>query len=456
MKLSAKQRKNYFNSLYLTLRKSHSLKSFRGVFCFIKGVCVDNNTILNISKYNLKKSAQRIGLDQSIVDKISFPKEKIELRLSPILSDGNIVNIEAYIVRHSDILGPSKGGIRMTSDVTMGDVAGLAMEMTWKTSLIGVPFGGGKSGIYFDSQSVSQIDKEIIIRAFARSASRHTGPELYVPAPDMGTNERDMGHIRDCISYSQGISITKGCFVTGKPIILGGIPGRRQATGRGVIYTTIAACEKLGLDMKELRFVIQGFGNVSSEAAMEAVSRGAKVIAVSDINTGLVNKDGLDIPALIQYAKLNRTIKGFEFAEEINGSEIFSLDCDCLIPAAAGSQITAENAGNIKAKIISEGANAPTTPDADDILNKNRVFVIPDILCNAGGVFVSYLEYVQETQHEQMTESQVNKRLFERMINCFNEVYAYSREHNYSMRQSAMDIAVKRVVEGIEARGLLP
>ncbi len=417
---------------------------------------MSNDTILNISKFNLKKSAERIGLGQQMIDKISFPKEKIELRLSPILSDGNIANIEAYVVRHSDILGPSKGGIRMMPNVTMDDVCGLAMEMTWKTSLVGVPFGGGKSGIRFNSQSVSSKDKEVIMRAFARSAARHLGPELYVPAPDMGTNEKDMGHIRDCISYSQGISITKGCFVTGKPIILGGIPGRRQATGRGVVYTALAACEKLGLDIKRLRFVLQGFGNVSSEAAVEIANRGAKVIAVSDINTGLINKDGLDIAALVEHAKLNRTIKGFKSADEIAGSEIFAVDCDCLIPAAAGSQITADNAGSIKAKIIAEGANAPTTPDADDILQSKGVFVIPDILCNAGGVFVSYLEYVQETQHEQMTETQVNQRLFERMTNCFNDVYKYSKDRKLTMREAAMDIAVDRVVEGIYARGLLP
>ncbi len=417
---------------------------------------MSNDTILNISKFNLKKSAERIGLSKPIFDKITFPKEKIELRLSPVLSDGNIANIEAYVVRHSDILDPSKGGIRMMPAVTMDDVAGLAMEMTWKTSLVGVPFGGGKSGIRFDSQSVNEKDKEVIVRAFARSAARHLGPELYVPAPDMGTNERDMGHIRDCISYSQGISITKGCFVTGKPIILGGIPGRRQATGRGVIYTVLAACEKLGLDVTQLRFVLQGFGNVSSEAAIEIVNRGAKVIAVSDINTALFNKNGLDIAALVEHAKRNRSIEGFKAADELKGADIFALDCDCLIPAAAGSQITADNAGSIKAKIIAEGANAPTTPDADDILNEKGVFIIPDILCNAGGVFVSYLEYVQETQHEQMTESQVNLRLFERMTGCFNEVYKYAKERNLTMRQAAMDIAVGRVVEGINARGFLP
>lgn len=414
------------------------------------------DTIFDISKYNLNKSAKRLSLSQSMVDKLSFPKEKIELRISPVLSDGNIVNIEAYIVRHSDTLGPSKGGIRMMPNVTADDVAGLAMEMTWKTSLIGVPFGGGKSGIRFDCSKLNAVDKEIIIRAFARSAARHLGPELYVPAPDMGTNETDMGHLRDCISYSQGMSITKGCFVTGKPIILGGIPGRRQATGRGVIYTVLAAAKRMSLDIKQLSFAIQGFGNVGSEAAMEAYNRGAKVLAVSDINTAIINLSGLDVPALVSYAKDNGSIAGFTGGEKADRNEIFAVDCDCFVPAAAGSQITVANADKIKAKIIAEGANAPTTPDADEILEQNGVFIIPDILCNAGGVFVSYLEYVQETQHEQMREDEVNERLFSRMTSSFEQVYDYSKEQKISMRQAAMDIAVGRVVEGISARGLLP
>jgi glutamate dehydrogenase/leucine dehydrogenase len=265
-----------------------------------------------------------------------------------------------------------------------------------------------------------------------------------------------MGHIRDCISYSEGISITKGCFVTGKPIILGGIPGRRQATGRGVVYTILAACQKMGRDIGAMTFAIQGFGNVGSEAAVELARHGAKVVAVADIDGGLINPKGLDIEAMVVYMKAHRTLKGVSEADAIDSRDIFGIACDCLIPAAAGSQITAENAGTIQANIIAEGANAPTTPQADDILNDKGIFIIPDILCNAGGVFVSYLEYVQETQHEQMTESQVTARLLERMTQCFNDVYDYAADRNCFMRQAAMDIALTRVRAGIEARGLLP
>lgn len=415
-----------------------------------------HDSILGTARHNLQQSAHRIGLEASLLNKLSFPKEKIELRLGPALSDGQIVNIEAFVVRHSDTLGPSKGGIRMSEHVTMDDITGLAMEMTWKTALVGVPFGGGKSGICCNASSLSPQAKEIIIRTFARKVRRHIGPELYIPAPDMGTTETDMGHIRDCISYSEGISITRGCYVTGKPIVLGGIPGRRQATGRGVVYTILAACQKKKLDIRSMTFAIQGFGNVGSEAAIELVRQGARVIAVADIDGGLINPKGLDVDAMAAYIKTHRTLNGFKEADALDNHEIFSIPCDCLIPAAAGSQITSHNAGSVKANIIAEGANAPTTPQADDILNDKGVFIIPDILCNAGGVFVSYLEYVQETQHEQMTEAYVNARLLERMTQCFNDVYDYAATQHCSMRAASMDIALKRVRSGIEARGFLP
>ena len=415
------------------------------------------NNILHTSLHNFNKSAKRLDLGEAIRQKILGPKEKIEISIDPVLSSGKVVNIKAFIVKHNDTLGPAKGGIRMTLDVCLDDITGLAMEMTWKTSLIGVPFGGGKSGINFDAASLSASDKEIIIRAFTRGARHHIGPEMYIPAPDMGTSEQDMGHIRDCVSYSEGTSITKGCFVTGKPIILGGIVGRREATGKGVVYTTLAVCEKLGLDITKMRVAVQGFGNVGSVAAAEIAKCGAKVVAIADLSGGIVNPDGLDTDALLQH--VNETagsIKGFKKATEISKEKVLEADCDILIPAAAGSQITAKNVEKIRAKIIAEGANAPTSPEADEILNQRNIFVIPDILCNAGGVFVSYLEYTQETQREQMTIAQVEERLSSRMKQRFSEVCNFAEEKNLTMREAAMDIAVRRVVKGVYARGLLP
>ena len=282
------------------------------------------------------------------------------------------------------------------------------------------------------------------------------GPEVYIPAPDMGTNELDMAHIRDCVSYSEGISITKGCYVTGKPVILGGIVGRREATGKGVVYTIEAACEKLGMDISKMRIAVQGFGNVGAVAAEQMAKFGAKVVAVADLSGGVINKNGLDVDALLKYAEKAGEVGGFAGGEKIDREEIFAVECDIFIPAAGGSQITGENVESMKAKMIAEGANAPTTPRADEILRGKGVFVIPDILCNAGGVFVSYLEYTQETQREQMTLEQVEQRLSERMKQRFGEVYDFSQEKKLTMREAAMDMAVKKVVEAVFVRGFLP
>jgi glutamate dehydrogenase (NAD(P)+) len=344
----------------------------------------------------------------------------------------------------------------MSRCVTMNDIQGLAMEMTWKTALIGVPFGGGKSGICFDPAGISADDKEIIVRSFTRGAMRHIGPEIYVPAPDMGTNEKDMGHIRDCLAYSWGKSITSGCYVTGKPVILGGILGRKEATGRGVAYTVATVCKKLRLDIKKVRVAIQGFGNVGSTAALALSEFGAKIIAVSDITGGVKDEHGIDIRRLIKYVNESGQICGYPSAKACTNEDVLTCQCDILVPAATQSVITADICDKVKAKVIAEGANSPTEPDADEVLEEKKVFIIPDILCNAGGVFVSYLEYTQETQREQMTLEEVNRRLNNQIINKFNEVYDYSQEHNLTMRQAAMNIAVSRVVEATRAMGALP
>ena len=414
------------------------------------------DSILLTSRRNFERVAKRLNLNEAMVERILEPHERIEIRIAPVFPDGKVTGASVFVVRHNDALGPSKGGIRMTPDVTLDDITGLAMEMTWKTALIGVPFGGGKSGIRLDPALLSPNAKEVVIRAFTRAVRRHIGPEIYVPAPDMGTNESDMAHIRDCVSYSDGISITKGCFVTGKPVIFGGIVGRREATGKGVVYTILAMCEQLGLDINKMRVAVQGFGNVGSVAAAEITRCGASVVAVSDSKGGVVNNDGLDIDALGQHKKETGSVKGLEQAEDVDRARILEVDCDILVPSAGASQITVQNADRIQARIIAEGANAPVSPHADEILKERDIHVIPDILCNAGGVFVSYLEYTQETQHEQMTISEVEQRLAGRMKQRFNEVYDFSKEHDLTVREAAMEIAVGKVVEAVVTRGLLP
>lgn len=416
----------------------------------------ETSKILETARHHFHSAANRLELSDSMIERVGFAKEKIRLRLHPVLKENVPVSIDAFIVRYSDALGPAKGGVRMTADVTEEDIEGLAMEMTWKTSLIGVPFGGGKAGIKYDSSMLNSSEKEIVIRAFTRGAMRHIGPEIYIPAPDMGTKESDMGYIRDCISYSGGTSITRGCYVTGKPLLLGGIPGRRQATGKGVVYTIEAASRLLNLNISKMKVCIQGFGNVGSIAARDMYEKGAKIIAVQDISGSIINTSGLDIKKLQEHVRLAGTVSGFKEADLLDLEAFFAVKCDCFIPAAAGSQITAARAKKMDTKIVAEGANAPMTTDADQVLENKGVFIIPDILCNAGGVFVSYLEYTQETQYEQKTKREVEHRLRERMMTCFSDVYSYASSKKQNMRQAAMDIAVKRVVEGTKARGFLP
>ncbi len=405
---------------------------------------------------NFRRVAEMCQIHPDLIERLARPKERIELTLNTLMSDGRVHQYEAYIVHHNRSLGPAKGGIRMSDTVTLDDVSALAMEMTWKTSLIGVPFGGGKSGIAADPRSLTAEDKEILIRSFTRSAIRHMGPEVYVPAPDMGTNERDMGHIRDCISYSAGISVTRGCYVTGKPVLLGGIPGRREATGKGVAVTVRLATQVLEMDLGTARVAVQGFGNVGSVAANELHRMGAKVVAVADIQGVTYNPSGLNIEGLNEHVKGGGQVPSFPGGRSITPSEFFSLDCDILIPAASANQITVENAESIQARLIGEGANGPTTPEADMILQRKGVFVIPDILCNAGGVFVSYLEYTQETQREQMTIEEVESRLEKRMESRFQAVYENAKSSHVDMRTSALELSVKRVAEAIVCHGFLP
>jgi glutamate dehydrogenase (NAD(P)+) len=415
-----------------------------------------SSTILQTALWNVQQTAGRLKLDDDMSRRISEPSEQIRTMVHPMMPDGRLLHVQTFVVRHSDILGPAKGGIRMTATVNLHEVTGLAMEMTWKTSLIGVPFGGGKAGICYNPAQLQPAEKEILIRAFTRGVRRHIGPEIYVPAPDMGTNEHDMGHIRDCVSYSDGTSITVGCFVTGKPVVLGGIVGRREATGRGVVSTMAAACEHLNLRLSGLRAAVQGFGNVGSVTALAAAERGVTVVAVSDVAGGTFAKNGLDVKRLAEHVAATGGVTGFAGGQDIPRDAVLETDCDVLVPAAAGSVVTEENAGRIRAKIIAEGANAPLTPPADEILNDRKVFIIPDILCNAGGVFVSYLEYTQETQRDQMTREEVEHRLADRMQTTFQQVFERSQRNSEPMRQAAMDIAVSRVVDGIIARGLLP
>ena len=416
------------------------------------------STMLDHALANFDQTVEllRDEFSPDLLVKMREPKERSELRLSPEFSDNHSHTFRAYIVHHNRALGPSKGGIRMTPTVTLDEVTALAMEMTWKCALIGVPFGGGKSGIVADPEKMTAHDKETLIRSFTRNAQRHIHPLVYVPAPDMGTNERDMGHIKDAISYSLGQATTQGCYVTGKPVIMGGIPGRREATGRGVAIATAAALQTLGRDLAGATAIVQGFGNVGAISAVALAERGVRVVGVSDMYGAIYKADGLDLPALLTHVNQTRRVTGFAGARSVTGAELLTAPCDILVPAATANQLTGENAAHIQAQVIAEGANGPTTPAADLILNQRGITVIPDILCNAGGVFVSYLEYTQETQQEQMTETEVRTRLEQRMKEKFALVRQTAQDRKLPLRQAAMVLGVRNVAAALEARGSLP
>jgi glutamate dehydrogenase (NAD(P)+) len=414
--------------------------------------------LLDSATINFQKTRALIEdeIPADFLDKMAVPKMRMEMTLTPRLSNGKVHTFNAYIVLHSDALGPCKGGIRMAPDVTLEDLTGLAMEMTWKCALIGVPFGGGKSGIVADGRLMSEIDREIVTRSFARNASRIIDPHVYIPAPEAGTSEREMGYIWDAVSWSAGLATTTGCYVTGKPVLLGGIPGRHEATGRGVAITIGEALNVLAISPDAATCVIQGFGNVGSVAAHYLHRMGLKIIAVSDINGAIINRAGLDIVKLNRHVTAGGSVVGFAGSEKTDADAMLELPCDVLVPAATAGQITAANAERIKARIIGEGANGPTTSEANEILRERGVFIIPDILCNAGSVFVSYLEYTQETQAEQMREAEVVARLERRMRKRFAKVYQLAQERGASMRTAAMLLAVRSVATALIARGTLP
>ncbi len=416
------------------------------------------HSLLHSAIVNFEKAAALLKgeADDEMLSRLALPKERTEFSMGPQFHDGKVHLFRAFVVRHSTALGPAKGGIRMTPTVSLDDVTGLAMEMTWKCALIGVPFGGGKSGIVADSEQLSRTDKEILVRDFTRHAVRHIGPQTYIPAPDMGTNETDMGHIKDTLSFSLGNATTPGCYVTGKPVLLGGISGRREATGRGVAACVAEAVKHSGGSLQGCTAIVQGFGNVGSVAARELAGQGVRITGISDLHGAVYHRDGIDVAHLQEHVASAGSVHGFPGGEAIDPQELLEMPCDILIPAAAAGQITADNAPRLQTRLIAEGANGPTTPEADGVLAGRAICIIPDILCNAGGVYVSYLEFTQETQQGQMTEREVCSRLADRMKEKYTEVRRISEQRGVTMREAAMSLAVGTVCAAMVARGRQP
>jgi glutamate dehydrogenase (NAD(P)+) len=388
-------------------------------------------------------------------DRLKYPKRSLTVAIPVHRDDGQTEVFTGYRVQHHLTLGPTKGGIRYHPDVTLGEVAALAMWMSWKCALTGLPYGGAKGGVNCDPTKLSRTELERLTRRFTQELIPFIGPLTDIPAPDLGTNEQVMAWMMDTFSIHSGYSVPGA--VTGKPVVIGGSVGRREATGRGVAYLINRAMDALGLPSENATAVVQGFGNVGSVTAFSLAKYGVRVIAVSDLQGGVFNAKGLDLAALQEHAARCKTVVGFPEADPITNEELLTTPCDILVPAAMERQITAANAGRIRCRILAEAANGPTTPDADAILDQRpEILVIPDILCNAGGVVVSYFEWVQDLQSFFWTETEVADRLFRVLEPAFVQVLELSRKHKLSMRLIALSLGIKRLHEAKQIRGLFP
>lgn len=372
------------------------------------------------------------------------------------MDDGSIEIFEGFRIQHSTVRGPGKGGIRYSPNVNLSEVKALATWMTWKTSLLNLPLGGAKGGVCCDPHKMTNKEIERLTRRYTAEIINFIGPDIDVPAPDVNTNAQIMAYIMDTYSVNKGRPVPG--VVTGKPIEIGGSVGRGPATGMGLFYVIEAMCEKLGQKLKDQRIVVQGFGNVGGTIAEFLFKEGAKIIAVSDISGGIYFKDGLDIEELLKWTNDGNYLEDYENKDYkmITNDELLTTECDVLVPAAIENQITLGNANRIRTKIILEGANGPTTPEADEILHKKGIYVIPDILANSGGVCVSYFEYVQDIHAYFWNLDRVNQELKKIIVGAFQEVYQVSQERNISLRTAAYIIAVSRVAKAIELRGLFP
>ncbi|HPQ18757.1 MAG TPA: Glu/Leu/Phe/Val dehydrogenase [bacterium] len=402
----------------------------------------------------LENVADIINLSESELEYLKYPRRELTVSIPVKMDNGKLKVFIGYRVQHNDIRGPYKGGIRYHPEVTIDEVRALAMWMTWKCAVVNIPYGGAKGGVVCEPEKLSIGELERITRRFTNEISIIIGPSKDVPAPDVNTNETIMGWIMDTYSMNHGFAIPG--VVTGKPISLGGSLGRREATGRGVMFTTLNILKKLNQEISNTKIVIQGFGNIGSVAAKLLYEKGAKIIAVSDVKGGIYNPNGLNIDKVLSYIKENKFVKNFSEADNITNKELLELKCDVLIPAALENQITEQNADNIKAKIVVEGANGPTTPPADKILEDKNIIVIPDILANAGGVTVSYFEWVQGNQEYYWTEDEVNSKLEQIMNSSFNYIQLIKDKYKVSYRLAAYIVAVSRVAEAMKCRGIYP
>jgi len=407
-----------------------------------------------VAQQQFDLAADRLNLDPGLRRVLREPRRELTVHFPVHMDDGTVQVFTGYRVQHNLGRGPAKGGIRYHQDVSLDEVKALAMWMTWKCAVVGIPYGGGKGGVVVDPKKLSLKEVEALTRRFTTEISVLIGPERDIPAPDVNTNAQIMAWMMDTYSMHQGYTVPG--IVTGKPISLGGSEGRNEATARGCVFTVVEAARHLGIDLAKATVVVQGFGNAGAIAARLMRDEGSTVIAVSDSTGGIHNPAGLDVDRVIAWKSEHGTVQGFPGSRDVTNAEILEIECDVLIPAALENQITALNAANIKTKIIGEAANGPTTPEADEILASRGIFLIPDILCNAGGVTVSYFEWVQDLNRDHWSEEVVNAKLREIMVRAFNETLAMSKREEVHMRTAAYLVAVKRVADATTLRGLYP
>jgi glutamate dehydrogenase/leucine dehydrogenase len=403
---------------------------------------------------NFDIAAGLLDLSLDVREMIKFPERVLTVTLPVRMDDGHVRRFEGYRVQHSTVRGPAKGGIRYHPNVTLDEVKALATWMTWKCAVVNIPFGGGKGGVTCNPKQMSETELERMTRRYASAILPLIGPQQDIPAPDVYTTPQTMAWIMDTYSMTKGYPVPS--MITGKPISLGGSLGRNEATGRGVFYTIQSACEHLRMPMKGAKVVVQGFGNAGSIAAHLLDSSQCYVVGVSDSTGCVFNKDGLDIPKLMLHKERTGAVAGFPASQSITPGELLSLDCDIFVPAALENAVHEDNAAMVKAKIIAEAANGPLTPEADHILEDKGAFIIPDILCNAGGVTVSYFEWVQDEQHLFWDAQDVYNRLERVMKSAFNDVVKIRTELRASMRAAANMLGIGRVAEAVKLRGLYP
>ncbi|MBK6538021.1 MAG: Glu/Leu/Phe/Val dehydrogenase [Ignavibacteria bacterium] len=398
------------------------------------------------------KACELYNLDEGLYNYLATPVKQIIVSIPITMDNGKLEVFEGYRVIHDNILGPSKGGIRYAPDVDIEEVKALASWMTWKCAIANIPFGGAKGAVKCDPRKLSQRELELITRRYTVNMLEIFGPDSDIPAPDMNTDEQIMAWIMDTYSMHKKETVTG--VVTGKPIIIGGSRGRREATGRGVMIATMAALKTESIDPSTTTCVVQGFGNVGSVSAQLLNEKGVKIIAISDVSGGYYNKNGIDVNKAIDYVAKNKTLEGGNFGEVVTNEELLEIQCDILVPAAKEDQISGHNAENVKAKLIVEGANGPISADADDIITGNGIRVIPDILANSGGVIVSYFEWVQDRIGYFWDEDDVNHRLNRMMTEAFDAVYNTAVKYNTSFRLGAYIHAIDKVSKVLKLRGI--